>query len=187
MVLIIPNAHLVSIHGTSGGQQVVNVIGVTGSFESSLGVATKVNTAWKAANGPLAKMAQQYTLVEVKAMDISSAVGEVYTLPSSGTGGSIGNLATNAACALITYGAGTRAKSQRGRLYFGPLQENMINSDGRTLATPQTFTDAFNVFKNSLTNAGLNWCVLSRKNSTATGIIQLGTQSVIATQRRRIR
>ena len=187
MVLIIPNSYIVSIKGQSGGQDVVNVIGIEKQFTTAADVAAKVGAAWKVANGPLAKMAQQYLFVEVKAMDVSTANGGVASSPQTGVGGVIGNLATNGACALVTYGAGTRSKSQRGRLYFGPLQENMINSDGRTLAAPQGFTDGFVAFQNKLVADGLTWVVLSRKLSTATTIAQIGTQSIIATQRRRIR
>lgn len=188
MVLIIPDCFQVSIKGTSGGQDVVNVIGVYGPNDNAISIATSVRTAWKVASGPLAKLPGTYAMVEVRAMDLSSASGDVYVVPDSTPGTLSGALATNGACALITYGAGTRAKSEKGRMYFGPLREVEINTDGRTLATPQGFTDALQAFRTSLeASNGRKMVVLSRKNSTYTEIASMATQTIIATQRRRIR
>lgn len=187
MVLIIPNTYLVSIKGSSGGQDVVNVIGVEGTGNTAISVATAVLGAWKTAGGPLSKLTTAYTMLEVKAMDLSSASGDVYTVTDSTAGTLSPPLATNAACALITYGSGTRAKSERGRMYFGPLRESDVNTDGRTLANAAGFTTAFGAFKTALEINNRKWVVISRKNSSTTDIVSVTTQSVIATQRRRIR
>jgi hypothetical protein len=74
-------------------------------------------------------------------------------------------------------------------MYFGPIGEADINSDGRTLSSTSItgIQSAFNQFRTTITNAGLEWVVVSRKLQAATPITTIGVQSVIATQRRRIR
>jgi len=185
--LIIPDCFQVSIKGQSGGQDIVNVIGVYGPGNTAISVATAVLGAWKTTGGPLSKLPQTYVMQEVKCMDISSATGDVYTVTDSTAGNLAGALATNAAAALITYGSGSRAKSQRGRMYLGPLREGDISNDGRSLASPASWTTAMQAFKTALEVNNRKWAVLSRKNSTHTEIVSINTQSIIATQRRRIR
>lgn len=187
MVLVIPNTYIVAIKGQSGGQDIVNVIGVTGSGNTAISVATAVEGAWKVSSGPLSRLPSQYQLREVKAMDIGSTSGDVYTVSSSGVGGQAGSLATNGSAALVTFGAGTRAKSQRGRLYFGPLRENDIDTDGRTCLSAASISAAFGLFKTALEVNNRKWCVISRKFATTTDVVTVSTQSIIATQRRRIR
>ncbi len=188
MVLVMADHFLVAIKGQSGGQDIVNVIGVKGPSDTAISVATSVLGAWKTAGGPLSKLTTAYQMVEVRAMDLSSANGDVYAVADSTLGTLSPPLATNAACALVTYGSGTRAKSERGRMYFGPLRESDINTDGRTLANGPGFTTAFQAFRTAL-EASLNrkWVVISRKNLTSIKIASITTQSIIATQRRRIR
>jgi hypothetical protein len=41
--------------------------------------------------------------------------------------------ATRAAAAIIKLNGGTRSRSTRGRIYYGPIMENDINADGATL------------------------------------------------------
>lgn len=187
MPLIIPNVYLVSVKGSSGGQDVVNVFGIRADFSSSSQVAAAVKTAWTAAGGPLSKLPSVYTFVEVKAMELTTETGQIAVAPGTGTGALTGGLATNAACALVTFGAGTRSKSQRGRTYFGPLREVDINADGRTLVSTAAWVSTFNIFRDSIAAAGMEWGVISRKLQSFTGITTVGTQPVIATQRRRIR
>lgn len=187
MVLIIPNVYLVSIKGTSGGQNVINVVGVLAGFSSAAAVAAAVNTAWKVTGGPLSKLPSTYSFQEVKAMELTTATGQIAVLPTSGTGAVVGALATNGSCALVTYGSGTRSKSQRGRMYVGPLREGDIDADGRTLSAPAAWATAFTAFRTSIQGSGMEWGVISRKLSTFTGITTVGCQNIIATQRRRIR
>lgn len=187
MVLIIPETYLVSIKGVSGGQDVVNVIGVRAPANTAISVATAVQGAWKTAGGPMSKMPSTYQLIEFKAMSLASANGDVYAVPDSTAGTAGSSLATNGACALVTFGNGTRAKSTKGRMYFGPLLESAINADGRTLAAAGGFTTAFQAFKAALEINQREWVVISRKNSSTSPISIIQTQSVIATQRRRIR
>jgi hypothetical protein len=187
MVHVIPDCYLVSIKGSSGGQDVVNVIGVKAPGNTPISVANAVLSAWKVAGGPLSKLPTVYQMREVTAMDISSSTGQVDSVADA-TFGSVGaQLATNGACALVTYGSGSRAKSTKGRMYFGPMVESNINSDGRTLVAAATYTTAFQAFKASLEVNNRQWVVLSRKNQTSSPIIQITTQVTIATQRRRIR
>lgn len=188
--LIIPGTFLCSIKMSSGGQDVINVIGVRNSGGTAAGAAAAVDAAWQAASGPLSQLSTTTTYSGVHAMDLSSADGAISDLAVTGkAGGASGALATNAACALVKWNGGTRSGSSRGRLYFGPLLEVAVNSDGRTLAsTWQTaFQNAITVFRNSLNSANYPLVVISRKNAVATTVTSHAVENVIATQRRRIR
>lgn len=189
--LIVPDCFLVSINQTSGGQQVTSVVGVKNAGGTAGGAAAAVLAAYKVANGPLVQKSSVVAMTDVRAMDLSSPNGAIATVTDTGTGGrSSGiNLATNAACALIKWNGGTRSGSSRGRLYHGPLQEDQINTDGRTLAASHAtlLQTAYGLFRTSLDGAGYPLVVISRKNSSATVVSSHAVQTIIATQRRRVR
>lgn len=123
-------------------------------------------------------------------MDIGDPNGAIASVPDTTAGAvTTGSLATNASCALVKWNGATRSKSSRGRLYHGPLTEAMINTDGRTLATATAtaIQTAYNNFRDSLNDSGYALVVLSRKLSQAFDVSSSSVESVIATQRRRIR
>lgn len=187
--LIIPGCFQVTIKGTSGGQDVDNVIGVQNSSGTAGAAAAAVQTAWKIASGPLALQQNAYSTVSYTAVDIGSSNGEIAVITDSTAGSLTGSLATNAASALIKWNGGTRSRSSRGRMYFGPLGETSINPDGRTLLAGSiaAFQSAFTNFRNSLAASGYPLVVLSRTLSTAFPVTSHSVEQVIATQRRRIR
>ena len=189
MVLIVPNCYLVAIKMSSGGQDVVNVIGVQASSSTAQAVAQTVKDGWVLSGGPMNKHATTTTGVGVTAMDISSANGAIAVVPFTNAGTEAGALATNGSCALVSYGGGTRSRSSRGRLYHGPLREGQIESNGRHLTATAlvNINNGYVVFKNHLNAAGMFWTVISRKLQTANNIGAPSTQLLIATQRRRIR
>jgi hypothetical protein len=187
---IVPGCFLVAINATSGGQPVVNVVGVRNSGGTALGAAQAVQTAWKIAQGPLVKRTSLYQLSSFRAMDISSADGAIAEVSDSSVGGlASAAISTNAASALIKWNGGTRSKSSRGRLYHGPLAETDINSDGRTLVTAAItgFQSAYNGFLTSLQGSGYPLVVVSRKLQQAYTVSSVQIEGVIATQRRRVR
>lgn len=189
--LIIPNVYRVGIYGLSGGQPVVNVVGVRGSAAGqAAGAAAAVKAAWKVASGPMSRKSSFYTFDHVSAMDLSSADGAIVE-SSDGTNGLLASaaLATNAASALVKWNGGTRSGSSRGRMYYGPLTETDINADGRTLtSTANTqISTAMDNFRNSLSGAGFPLCVISPTNASSTLVTSHSVESVIASQRRRIR
>lgn len=189
MPLIVEDCFLVSLNFQSGGQPVTNVIGIRNNFGTSATVAQAVLNAWNVTAGPKVRQQSTTLAIDVRAMDISTADGEVHVLPATGGGTLTDPKSTNAACALVTFGSNSRAKSTKGRMYFGPLGEPQIDTDGRTVAAAyRTLLQAsFESFKTSLNNAGCEWVVISRKNNTASPVTTIAVQSTIATQRRRIR
>lgn len=189
--LIIPNVYRVGIYGVSGGQPIVNVVGVRGSAAGQAGgAADAVRAAWKVTGGPLSRKPSQYAFERVSAMDLSSADGAIVERTDGALGG-IGSaaLATNGSCALVKWNGGTRSGSSRGRMYFGPLIETDINSDGRTLpsTTVTALQTAMTNFLNSLSGAGFPLTVISPTTATHTLVTSVAVESTIATQRRRIR
>lgn len=189
--IIVPGVFQGVVHATSGGQDVINVVGLQNSGGTAAGAAAALQTAWKVSAGPLSQLSSLVTLVEFRAMDLSSANGALATIADT-TAGSITTtnaLSTAGASALVKWNGGTRSASSRGRLYFGPLMEQSINPDGRTLATgSQTnIATAFANFRASLSSSGYPLVVVSRKLSQAFPVSGSTVASIIATQRRRIR
>lgn len=189
--LIVPGCFLVAIKGLSGGQDIVNVVGVRNSGGTALGAAQAVRDAWApATGGPISQLTNLYVLDTVRAMSIDSVDGAIAEVSGINKAGVLtGSHATNGSTALIKWNGGTRNPSSRGRLYYGPLNEAQINPDGRTITTANlsAINTAFNAFRTSLEGAGYPLVVISRKNSTATTVTSSAVESVIATQRRRIR
>lgn len=188
--LIIPGAFQVTIQGTTGGRAVDNVIGVSNAGGTALGAATAVRDAWERLGGPIKALHTSYIMSNYHAVDLSSGTGTIADLASTATGQvGTGSIATRAASALVKWNGGSRSRSTRGRLYFGPLTEAAINADGGTI-TAATVTDLnarFNQFRNDLTAAGYPLVVLSRKLAASFPVTTQAVESLIATQRRRIR
>lgn len=189
--LVIANTYRVAIRMLAGGRDITNVVGVTGSSSGQeAAAAAAVLAAWKSP-GPLSKLSSLVTMADVTAIDLSSTSGGITVLADSTAGGvSTGNsLSTRAASALVSWNGSTRSKSSRGRLYFGPLMESDINTDGATLlgATVTSLGTSFTAFRTSLATAGFPLCVISQKNASTTPVTSQAVQTTIATQRRRIR
>lgn len=189
--LVIPNTYRCAISMVAGGRAISNVIGVTGSGPGlEAAAAAAVLAAWKVATGPLANLSSIVAMTDVSAVDLSSLTGGITVLAdTTAGGGGAGALSTRASCALITWNAGIRSKSARGRLYFGPLREADINTDGATLvgASVTAFGTAFTAFRNSLATSGFPLCVISQKLASTTSVTSQAVQTTIGTQRRRIR
>jgi hypothetical protein len=191
-VLVIPNVYRCSVQMITGSRQVVNVVGLHGSTSGQqVAAVTALKTAWEIASGPLAKLSSLVQVTQYSAMDLSSTTGGIATLSSTSNGGVIsGNsLSTRAASALIKWNGSSRSLSTRGRLYYGPIMESDINADGATLVTgsQSAFSTAFSNFRTSLSGSGFTLCVISRKLEQATDVTNNSVETIIATQRRRIR
>ena len=120
----------------------------------------------------------------------SPTISNIAFIADTATGGiTTSSKSTNGACALVKWNGGTRSRSSRGRLYFGPLREAQIAADGRTLepGNATAITTAFNAFRSSLSSAGFTLCVISPTTSSAFDVSSVSVESIIATQRRRIR
>jgi hypothetical protein len=188
--IVIPNIYRASVEMVVGSQSVVNVFGIRGSSAGQeAAVNTALRTAWKIASGPLAYLPSALTCVQFKTMDLSSLTGGINVIADTTAGSNGGSISTMSSCALIQWNGGNRSSSSRGRLYLGPLTEVAINTDGRTLVGGQVtnINTAITNFKNSITASGFTLCVISRKHSTTTDVTSFTTESVIASQRRRIR
>lgn len=189
--LVIPNAFQVTIEGVCSGQAVDNVIGVTNPAGTAAGAAAAVKAAWEVSTGPLHYQSNLYSVQNYHAVDLSSSMGTIADLASTGVGGNstTPTISTMAACALVSWNGTSRSRSTRGRLYYGPLTESQVNADGRTLlaASQAAWVTMFNAFIASLNSASYPLAVLSRTLSTAFPVTTCAVESTIATQRRRIR
>jgi hypothetical protein len=189
--LIIPNVYRVAIEAQVAGRNVTNVVGVRGSGPGlAAAAAGAVHEAWTVGGfAPLANLPSSYVLSGVTATDLSSASGQVIEVPGGQAGQQSGQIATTAACALVKLGGGTRSRSSRGRLFFGPLTEGAIEANGRTLAagTVTSISQAFDVFRAGLLADGFTLCVISPTLGSATDVASHSVDSTVATQRRRLR
>lgn len=189
--LVIPNAFQVTIEGVCSGQTVDNVIGVTNSSGTAAGAAAAVKTVWEAVGGPLKLMTNLLQIQNYHAVDLSSTSGSIADVASTTLGGNTTTptISTMAACALVQWNGSSRSRSTRGRLYLGPVTEGNINSDGRTLASASVtaYLAAFNQVITQLNAANYPLAVLSRTLSTAYPVTSAAVESVVATQRRRLR
>jgi hypothetical protein len=189
--LVIPGCFHVSIEMVAGGRQVVNVIGVANSGGTAAGAGAAVLAAWKVASGPLSRLSNFVAMTNVHAVDIGSSGGAIVDIPDTTVGGqtTTNSLATRGACMLVRWNGSTRNRSSRGRMYVGPIREADIQADGATMDTTllATWNTAITNFRSSLAGAGYPLQVLSRKTSTAYPVSTHGCESIIATQRRRIR
>ncbi len=191
MTLVIPNAHQIGIEMSAGGQTIMNVIGInygTGFYTIQEALAD-VKAAWEATGGPLKTLPNAVTCIGYHGVDLSTADAATAYLGSGATGTVASEMSTLAACAVIKLSGGSRSRSKNGRMYFGPLHEGQINSDGRTISSgaATTINAAFNQFRTAINVEEVSWAVLSRKLSEATPIASVGVQGVIGTQRRRLR
>lgn len=175
---------------SASGQKVMNVIGIENAEGSAMtAILAAVKTAWEQTGGPLSQHVTGTKMVGYHGVDLTSASGAVGFLGSTEQGLLVHAPATLAACAIIKLSSGTRSRSQQGRLYHGPLSEDQIATDGRTIS-PQSLANlntAYDKFKTSLQGQNHPWSVLSRKNSTYQEITTLSCAGVIGTQRRRLR
>jgi len=189
--LIIPNCFQVTIQSVAGGHVVDNVVGVQNAGGTAAGAAAAVQTAWKASGGPQSKLSALVALTGFRAVDIGSSNGAIAQITDTTAGGvaSSNALSTRGSAALIQWNGGTRSRSSRGRLYFGPLMEANIDVDGANLVTggATSINGAFTVFRTSLSGSGYPLVVLSRKLSQAFAVSTNACEQIIATQRRRIR
>jgi hypothetical protein len=190
--LVIANVYRIAIRMVAGGKDVVNVVHVEGTASGQeSAAATAALAAWKVAAGPLAKLSSLVAMQDVTAMDLSSTNGGIAVLTDATAGGisTTNSLATRAAAMIIKLNGGTRSRSTRGRIYYGPIMEQNINTDGATVAGSgiSDATTAFTNFKNSLAGANFTLGVASRKLSSFTSAGTIAVETTVATQRRRLR
>lgn len=192
LTLVISNTYRVAVRMLAGGKSITNVVGVRGSSSGQqAAAAAAVLAAWKVASGPLSRISSLVTMADVTAVDLSSTTGGISVVSDTTAGGitTSNSLSTRAASALVTWNGSTRSKSARGRLYFGPLMEIDLNSDGATLDSTRqaALSTAWTNFRSSLATAGFPLVVISQKLASTTDVTSHAVQSTIATQRRRIR
>lgn len=190
--LVIANVYRCAVEMTSGGRSISNIVHVEGTASGQqAAAAAAVLAAWKVATGPLSQLSSLVTMVNVTAMDLSSTSGGISVVTDTTAGGitTTNSLATRGACALIKLNGGTRDRSTRGRIYYGPIMEQDIDTDGASVVASHKngFNTAFNAFKTSLSGASFTLGVASRKHSLFTSVGSLTCETTIATQRRRIR
>ena len=190
--LVIANVYRNVVSMVAGGHAIENVIHVQGtSSGQQAACAAAVLAAWKVASGPLTYLSSLVAMVSVESTDLTTTNGGITVVADTTVGGvsSPNALAPRSACAIVKLNGGTRSKSTRGRIYFGPLRSANVGSDGATITSGDrtNFQTAFTNFESSLAGAGFTLGVASRKLSAFTAATTLAVETTVATQRRRQR
>jgi hypothetical protein len=189
--LILPNVYRCAIKATNDGVPVVNVIGVRGTAGGQeAAAAAAIKAAWEVTGTSLCNQhTNNYHMVSYDVTDLTTATGGVTSLASTASGTLTAETATAAACALFKFNGGTRSRTQNGRMYYGPIDQNSVQSTGRALETTArtTLQSALNAFLASLTTAGFPLVIISRVGPSSHTVATAAVESLIATQRRRIR
>jgi hypothetical protein len=189
--LIIANTYRVAIIATVGTRQVLNVVGVRGTAAGQeLAAANAVKAAWETGGASLSGLHNsQYHVSQYVSTDLTTATSGQATVSSTAVGTTTGDISTMGACALIKLQGGTRSRTANGRMFWGPLSEGDVMTDGRTIgsANRTQFQTAVNTFLSSLSTASFPLVVISRKLSTAHLVASATVDPFVATQRRRIR
>lgn len=188
--LIVPDVVQVTIEMTCSGRKVMNVLGFDNTGDTPMPtLLALVKSSWEQANGPLSKHANNTHMVGYHGVDLSSVDGAVGYVGSAAGGGHSDFISTMASCAIIKLSSGTRGRSKQGRVFHGPLTENQIASDGRSLESGALgdLTAAYEVFRASMDIGGNPWTVISRVHFNHSNIVATACEGTIATQRRRLR
>jgi len=177
---------------THSGQKIMNIIGLRVDLNSGTRTPAVtlgyVRDAWEINNGPMKKHLNNTAMVGYHYTDLRFADGATAFLGSGTAGTTFNDPATLGACAVVKLSGGTRARSEHGRIFHGPLGEGEVNTDGRTIAssTVTSLAAAYELFRTTLLTNGYGLAVISRKNSTSKDVNNVGVNSIVGTQRRRI-
>jgi len=133
----------VAISGTLFGEQIVNTLWFTGSGnygEGDLGdLCTQIASWWDVELSP--HLSTDYDISEVRAYDMSSETGPVFSLGVSLSGGAAGASLPGQNAVTVTFRSANRGRSGRGRNYISGIREadvtgNTVSSSLRgSLAT----------------------------------------------------
>ena len=193
-----PNTCSLELIAQMDGQRIVNVlhyVKATPWNQSHLQqVCASAVGKWITNLKPI--VAAAFSLIQVRATDLSSVTGEVVTystgLPSAGTVG-IAPIPNN--CALvITKRTALRGRSYRGRIYHGGLTTSQVTGNAVVTGAINSIQLAWTQFMAlSITDDEPLLCVVSRVNEgqrrvtgVATLVTNLTTDGLLDSQRRRL-
>lgn len=129
------------VKGTFGGRPINNIFHTNGSpaggwlVPDLQAAAAAVGNSYK--NHFMPQLANGYTILEIDAFDLGTALGNAVTVPFAGSGGDIssGNLPNNVA-ACLTWHIARHYRGGHPRTYFGGFKMDVLQST-------TTFTAAF--------------------------------------------
>lgn len=189
--LVIPFHSQVGVEMVVSGQTVMNVLGfrepILGADPAA--VLAAVKTAWEAADGPLKIKSNVVSMVGYHYTNLNNADGATAYLGSGAVGGRAGNMGIISGCGVVKLSGASRNRTKNGRLFHGPIMEDDINSDGRTITSAELdrIQAAYTSFRVTMAAADFHWAVLSRKASIGTDIVASSASPIVGTQRRRLR
>lgn len=192
--LVIPEHFQVGIEMVAFGRTIMNVVGFKdvagGSALDTTTALLAVKESWEMEDGPLKIKGNWVSMVGYHLTDLDTADGATAFLGSGAIGGLTGNeIGVISSCAVVKLSGASRDRSKNGRLFHGPIHENAINSDGRTISSGylDSIQFAYDQFKINMNASAYPWSVLSRKHSTGALVASTGCSPILGTQKRRLR
>jgi hypothetical protein len=185
---VIPDVFRVTLNwGAVGGTNPKNVMHI----HDGTGVATAADVAAVVDAGATSDMwncltnSQECDLLSIIPLDGSTASTDFNTTGSKWLGQQSGEWIPQAAC-VIKMITGLRGRSNRGRMFVGPVAE-AIDHNGFYVAGPGhgLMQTAWASFQSTLVGAGMSLAVASYKLSSAHDVTAVSVETTLGTQRRR--
>lgn len=192
--LVVPQAALVTVRGTTQGRPWANVIGVgseLGAFPLNQTKADAIGAAVRDLYELLDTMMHNtWTMDTVEVLDLSSDTAPSYDVINAQiVGDNAGDPMPSNLALVATHRTGKRGRSYRGRTFLGGFAEATNGADGKASSAAQTnVINAFTVMRTSLAaipSGGFVQAVVSRKEATWTRVISTACDGVWDHQDRR--
>ena len=176
---------------TVGSQKGVNVTHWLCAGTPDVSVATA--DAWAAAawasGGPFYALPSQVALEQVALRDLTSLTNPSYVYPESATGAGTLDPVNSGGALVLTFGTDGPKHKTKGRLFFGPLSDNMVDPGGSTAVDTfrSDIASAWEAVQTAMASlgAGYTQVIVDRKHGTYVNVLSVGANKRLSFQRRR--
>lgn len=190
---VVAASGLLTVQYAVGTQVIENVLGLhvapDAGFSSQSGY--QLLSGWWAAMRGSFPDAVHCTGGILRDIRVAPSIAYDVPAPTQPQGALTGQIAPLQVTRLVRCLTAVGTRRARGRIYLGPVEDNSINSDGKTL-TSSDVSGVQSALNSALTYmnqeaAGFQLAVVSRTGGYSTPITSFVVQTGIATQRRRLR
>ena len=157
-------------------------------------IANAIRDNWLTNLGPV--FPTTYTPIEAFVYELENPSRPAFTAAMSGAGGNTPTNVADNVQVLIKHRLNRRGRGVHGRTYLPGLSQGALNVDGKTItgADVTNYTSRWNAFVGDVVadvlgidGATIAFAVLSRRRSDVEPVASSFAESIIATQRRRLK
>jgi len=196
---VVPNGFWGGIRMNMDGANILNTFGFlqvgAGSTPATVAaaIASAMATAWPTRMNATFPTSLHYSEAFMYPLGDPTLPAAVATMTGGGNAGA--TQAPDQVCALVTHVTGVRGRGRNGRTYLVVPTSSDIQSDGKTLSGSyvtavgtalSNFLSDVAASVNGSTTAVIEPAILSRTHAAMNPIVFSTTQTIIATQRRRL-